>query len=95
MRSREIPNAPVEVGHRTITVCHLVNITRELDRPLRWDPAKEQFLDDVAANELLDRPRRKGFELSQLKLQEKTESPNQGVGDSSTSALPTRHRRRV
>ena len=63
VRSRGVPNAPVEIGHRTVTVCHLVNIARELNRPLRWSPAREQFLDDEEANELLDRPRRKGFEL--------------------------------
>lgn len=63
IRSRKLPNAPVEVGHRTITVCHLVNIARELKRPLTWDPVEEQFPDDMKANQLLARPRRKGFEL--------------------------------
>jgi len=56
-------NAPVEVGHRSITNCHLANIARELNRPLRWNPREEQFVDDKEANLLLDRPRRKGFEL--------------------------------
>lgn len=63
IRSGQTLHAPVEVGHRSITVCHLVNIARELNRPLRWDPVKEQFPDDKEANKLLDRPRRKGFEL--------------------------------
>ena len=49
-------NAPAEAGHRTATVCHLVNLARELGRPLRWDPAAERFADDPAANPLLDRP---------------------------------------
>ena len=49
------PNAPVEAGHRTATVCHLVNLARELGRPLRWDPAAERFPGDDAANALLDR----------------------------------------
>ena len=56
-------NAPVEVGHRTVTICHLANIARELNRPLRWNPETEQFVDDNEANQFLDRPRRKGFEL--------------------------------
>ncbi|MEZ6067127.1 MAG: Gfo/Idh/MocA family oxidoreductase [Planctomycetaceae bacterium] len=56
-------NAPVEVGHRTVTICHLANIARELNRPLRWNPDTEQFVDDNEANQHLDRPRRKGFEL--------------------------------
>jgi len=61
--SGKTPNAPVEVGHRTATVCHLVNIARELDRSLQWNPAAEHFVDDQAANELIDRPRRNGFQL--------------------------------
>ncbi|TVQ03706.1 MAG: gfo/Idh/MocA family oxidoreductase [Planctomycetaceae bacterium] len=58
IRTRGVPQAPVEVGHRTATICHLANIARELSRPLRWDPATERFPDDPAANELLVRPRR-------------------------------------
>jgi predicted dehydrogenase len=63
IRTRKTPNAPVEVGHRTVTVCHLANIARELNRPLHWNPESEQFVDDQQANDLLDRPRRQGFEL--------------------------------
>jgi predicted dehydrogenase len=63
IKSRTRPNADVEVGHRSITICHLVNITRELGRKLQWDPLAEQFVGDDEANKLLDRPRRAGFEL--------------------------------
>ena len=63
IRTRNTPNAPVEVGHRSVSVCHLANLVRELNRPLHWDPADEQFVDDSEANSLLDRPRRKGYEL--------------------------------
>jgi hypothetical protein len=63
MRSREKPVADVEIGHRSVTVCHLANITRAVGRPLRWDPKAEQFVGDEAANAYLDRERRKGFEL--------------------------------
>lgn len=63
IKSRELPVADVEIGHRSISVCHLANITRELQRPLRWDPVKESFADDPEANQLLARERRKGFEL--------------------------------
>lgn len=56
-------NAPVEAGHRTVTICHLANIARDLNRPLRWDPVLEQFSEDPAANESLTRPRRTGFSL--------------------------------
>jgi predicted dehydrogenase len=63
IRTRELPVADVEIGHRSVTVCHLANITRAAGRPLRWDPTAEKFIGDDAANELLDRPRRPGFEL--------------------------------
>ena len=62
IESGSLPVADVEIGHRTVTVCHLGNIARRLGRTLRWDPAAEHFLDDEA-NQFLDRPRRTGFEL--------------------------------
>jgi len=63
IRSRELPVADVEIGHRSVTVCHLANIVRELGRKLKWNPDLESFVDDVDANKLLVRQRRKGFEL--------------------------------
>lgn len=66
IKSREMPNADVEVGHRSISLAHLANITREVGHKLRWDPANEKFVDDAAANALLSRPRRKGYELPSL-----------------------------
>jgi predicted dehydrogenase len=63
MRTRKRPHADVEIGHRSISVCHLANITRELGRKLRWDPVKEQFVGDAEADKHLSRPRRKGYEL--------------------------------
>ena len=66
IKSRQTPHAPVEAGHRTVTICHLANIARELHRPLRWDPVQERFPDDDEANRLLDRPRGQGFELPRI-----------------------------
>ncbi len=63
IRSRHAPNATIEIGQRSVTVCHLANIARELNRQLNWNTATEQFLDDDDAQALLDRPRRRGFEL--------------------------------
>jgi hypothetical protein len=63
IRSRERPVADVEIGHRSISVCHLANIVRRLGRPLDWDPAAERFRADPDADGLLSRPRRAGFEL--------------------------------
>jgi predicted dehydrogenase len=63
IKTRDRPNADVEIGHRSITICHLVNIARELGRKVHWDPSAERFENDDEANLLLDRPRRAGFEL--------------------------------
>ena len=63
MASRELPNADVEIGHRSVSVCHLLNIARELGRKLQWDPNAEQFIGDDEANGLVVRPRREGYEL--------------------------------
>jgi len=67
IKSRELPVADVEIGHRSISVCHLANITRLVGRRLTWDPQREQFTGDDAANAHLDRPRRKGYELPEVK----------------------------
>ena len=63
IKTRATPNADVEIGHRSITVCHLLNIARELGRKLPWDAAKEKFVGDDEANTYLDRPKRKGYKL--------------------------------
>jgi predicted dehydrogenase len=66
IKTRELPNADVEIGHRSVSICHLVNITRELNRKLRWDPDREEFVGDAEANELLVRDRRAGYELPKI-----------------------------
>jgi len=63
MKTREKPAADVEIGHRSISVCHLANMARQVGRKLRWDPATETFPGDDEANDLVARPRRKGYEL--------------------------------
>ncbi len=63
VRTRNMPSADVEVGHRSISICHIANITRQLGRKLRWNPETEQFQGDAEANPLLTRPRRKFYEL--------------------------------
>jgi predicted dehydrogenase len=45
-----------QVGHRTTSLCHLGHIAIHLGQKLRWDPEKERFLDNDAANAYLDKP---------------------------------------
>ena len=65
--TRKRPNADVEIGHRSVSVCHLANLARRLKRKIQWDPEKEQVIGDNEANLLAtDRPRRKGWELPKV-----------------------------
>lgn len=68
MKSRKSPLADVEIGHRSVSLSHLLGITRQLNRKLRWDPGAERFPDDGEANALLSRPRRKGYELPESRI---------------------------
>jgi predicted dehydrogenase len=49
---------PVEVGHRTATISQIGLVAMQVGGTLRWDPARERFLDDNAANARLTRPQR-------------------------------------
>ncbi len=63
IRTRERPLCDVEIGCRSVTVCHLGNIATWLNRPLRWDPDNEQILGDDEASRWLDRPKRAPWHL--------------------------------
>jgi len=58
VRSRKLPICDVEIGCRSVTVCHLGNLAYWNHRRLKWDPAKEQFIGDTEANTWLDRVKR-------------------------------------
>lgn len=69
IKSRERPNAEIEIGHRSVAFCHLVNITRyvgKVGETLKFDPTSERFVDNPAANAWNDRPRRAGYELPKV-----------------------------
>jgi predicted dehydrogenase len=62
--SRGPTAAPVEVAHRSITICHLGNIAMRLGRKsLRWDPRSERIVGDDEAAKLLSRPYRDPWKL--------------------------------
>lgn len=54
MRSRKDPVAPVEVGHRSNSICVMTHIAMKLGRRLKWNPESESFIDDDEANRWLD-----------------------------------------
>lgn len=65
VRGRKDPIVPVEIGHRTCTMCTLGNIACELKRTIKWDPATEKFVDDTdgAATALMHYEYRAGWSL--------------------------------
>ena len=73
VKSRKQPNCPIEIGARTVAVCHLGNSAylhgEELaGKSLKWDPQKWEFVGNDEANKWRDYPypRRKGYELPKV-----------------------------
>ncbi len=63
VRSRETTVTPAEIGHRTATACHLMNIALRLGRKVRWNPETERFIDDPEANAMISRKMRAPWSL--------------------------------
>ncbi len=58
IRSGQQTISPVEVGHRSTSVCLVSHIAMKLKRKLYWDPWHERFKNDDEANAMLSRPQR-------------------------------------
>jgi predicted dehydrogenase len=63
VKSRAETIAPVEVAHRSCTVCLLGDVAMRLGRTLKWDPETETFPGDVEANRMISRPMRSPWRL--------------------------------
>jgi myo-inositol 2-dehydrogenase/D-chiro-inositol 1-dehydrogenase len=63
VRSRAETIAPVEVAHRSCTVCLLGEISMRLGRKLKWDPDREVFVNNDQANRMISRPMRSPWHL--------------------------------
>lgn len=55
VRTRAVPNADIEFGHFSASLCHLGNIATRLGRSLRFNPETEQIEGDEEANRLVAR----------------------------------------
>jgi predicted dehydrogenase len=66
IKSRKAPNADVELGRLSTTLCHLGNICTRLGRDVRFDPKTETFGSDKAANAFLTKEYRKPYELPKV-----------------------------
>ncbi len=63
VKSRKDCYFPPEIGQRCFTIAHIGNISMLLGRKLRWDPEKEQFINDEQANRMLSRSMRSPWHL--------------------------------
>jgi len=63
VHGRKDPIAPVEVGHRSNSICIMTHIAMKLGRKLAWDPAAERFVGDDEANRRLDYPHRAPWQV--------------------------------
>ena len=66
IRSRQRPNADVEIGRLVSTICHLGNICTHLRRDITFDPKTETFGHDKAANAYLSKEYRKPYTLPKI-----------------------------
>jgi hypothetical protein len=65
--TRQDPIAPVDQAVRSMQACAAAWISMKLNRPLRWDPEREEFIGDVEANALRRRtPRSAQFDVQRL-----------------------------
>ena len=65
--TRKDPIAPVDQAVRSLQACATAWISMKLNRPLTWDPAKEEFVNDPEANALrLRKPRAAQFDVHRV-----------------------------
>ena len=65
VRSRKEPIASAAVEHRSVTICHLTNISVRLGgRKLHWDPVKEEIVGDPEAKAMQSRKQREPYTIS-------------------------------
>jgi len=53
VRTRKRPISDADIAHRAASALLLGGVVKQLDRPLKWDPAREEFTGDDEANRML------------------------------------------
>src|SRR5581483_10794948 len=64
MRTRKLPICDVETGHRTATICALVNLAYHHNQSFKWDPKTEHFAGGTGDTKWLTRDYREPWKLS-------------------------------
>jgi len=55
IKTRKKPISPIEAAVQSDLISHLSNAAIRLGRPIKWDPAKEQIIDDARAAKSINR----------------------------------------
>jgi predicted dehydrogenase len=63
IKTRKETVAPIDIAYRSISVGHLGEIAMLLERKVHWDPDKQVFVNDDAANRMMSRPMRSPWHL--------------------------------
>jgi hypothetical protein len=63
---QELLTCDIETGYRSSVLPIMANIAYRAGKELKWDGKKEQFVGDSAANKLLRRNDRKGYQVPNL-----------------------------
>ncbi len=63
VKTRQRPNADIEIGHVSTTLCHLGNIAWRLGREVRFDAQTQTFGEDAPANAFLSKTYRDPWTL--------------------------------
>jgi predicted dehydrogenase len=63
IRTRKACICDADIGHRSVTVCHLGVISLRMGRKLKWNPKAEKFIGDDEANKMLSRKMRGDWKL--------------------------------
>jgi predicted dehydrogenase len=66
IKTRQQPDADVEIGRLSTTICHLGNISCRLGRDVRFDAGTETFGSDEAANARLTKQYRSPYTLPEV-----------------------------
>ncbi len=66
VKSRERCNADIEIGHRSTSATLIGNIALKTGKMLEWDGEREQFTNELSANQFLLCEYRKGYELPKI-----------------------------
>ena len=63
VKSRKKPNADIEIGHLSSSLCHLGNIVARTGRNIEFDPKQERIVGDEPAHAMLKRAYRKHWSV--------------------------------